>query len=100
MKSLALLFALALLALAAPTWAAETSTCAPVTTTLEQQTEGPVSPLQMIPVLIPYCSTVHGTPCTSQVGTKKACTDVCRNKLSCTCTAWGGGKYWYCDQEC
>ncbi len=100
MKNFALLLALVLLAFTAPASAAETSNACPETT-LEQQTEGPVAPLEMIrPILIPYCSAVHGTACTSQVGTKKACTDVCHNQLSCTCTAWGGGKYWYCDQEC
>lgn len=100
MKNFALLVALALLTLAVPASAAETLACVPMTTTLEQQTEGPVPPLQMIPVLIPYCSNVHGTACTSQVGTKKSCTDVCRNNLSCTCVAWNGAKYWACDQEC
>ena len=99
MKSFALLVALALFALAAPVWAAEDPTIASEAT-LEQQTEGPVAPLFMIPQLIPYCSTVHGTACVAPVGTKKSCTDVCRNNLSCTCTVWNGAKYWYCQQEC
>ena len=113
MKNLALLIAFVVLALAAPVSAAEDATFAPAmaleqqaegpaapATTLDQQTEGPVAPLFMIPQLIQYCSVVHGTVCTQAVGTKKSCTDVCHNNLSCTCTAWNGAKYWYCQQEC
>jgi hypothetical protein len=98
MKNLALLVAFALLALAVPASAAEISE-APPATTLEQQTSGPVAPLQMIPPLIPYCSAVNGTSCTT-VGATKRCTDVCSSQLSCTCTSFGGTKFWYCDQEC
>jgi hypothetical protein len=99
MKSFALLVALAFLTLAVPASAAENSVCAPVTTTLEQQTEGPVAPLEMIkPVL--YCSNVHGTSCPS-VGATKACTDICHSQLSCTCyNSPPNGLRWYCDQEC
>lgn len=53
-------------------------------------------PVSAIPVLIPYCSAVQGTSC-SPTGAKKACTDVCRHSLSCTCTS---AHTWWCDQEC
>lgn len=53
-------------------------------------------PASAIPTLIQYCSAVHGTSCTT-TGAKKACTDICGNRLSCTCTS---GHYWWCNQEC
>lgn len=104
MKSFAFMAAFALLALAVPASAAETSTAAaPVT--LEQLFEGPAAPLEMGKpplVIVPYCWTVHGTSCT-EIGATRACTDVCSSQLSCTCTydysnpsVW----YWYCDMEC
>jgi hypothetical protein len=102
MKKFVLLVALALLALAAPVSAAEPVACTP-TTTLDQQAGGLVpQPIDRIPPLIQYCSVVNGTSCTT-VGAKKACTDICHNQLSCTCTYFYSNpsvKFWYCDQEC
>lgn len=53
-------------------------------------------PVSAIPVLIPYCSAVNGTSC-SPTGSTRTCTDVCGNKLSCTCTS---SHTWRCAFEC
>jgi hypothetical protein len=106
MKNFALVVALALFALTVPASAAEISSpesskAAPAMT-LEQQIEGTVPPaLELIgPVFWPRCADVHGTSCTS-LGSKKACTDVCSNQLSCTCTNYySSGLRWRCNQEC
>lgn len=51
------------------------------------------------PILTPRCYTLHGTTCPA-VGATKACTDACGNKLSCTCVAYAGSRYWWCQYEC
>jgi hypothetical protein len=101
MKNFALVVAFALLAVTVPASAAEMSKAAP-TTTLEQRIEGWVPPLELIkPPLVERCYAVHGTSCTS-LGSTKACTDVCSNQLSCTCTYFSNPNvwFWFCDQEC
>jgi len=106
MKNFAFVTALALLPLAAPASAAEISSAAPATA-LEQQTKGPVSPVEMMyppPPLLQYCSAVQGTSCTT-AGSTKACTDVCNDQLSCTCSYYYYSPYsytllWNCDWEC
>lgn len=101
MKNFVFLVAFALLAFAVPSSAAEISQVAPATT-LEQQTEGPVPPLELAPTILQYCSAVQGTSCTS-LGAKKGCTDSCSNQLSCTCVYNYGTPnvwYWNCDWEC
>jgi len=106
MKSFALVAAFALLPLAVPASAAETSTAAPAAT-LEQQTKGPVSPVEMMfppPSPVPYCSAVQGTSCTPE-GSTRACTDVCNDSLGCTCSRYYYSSYsytllWNCDWEC
>lgn len=96
MKKFAFVVALVLLAFAVPALAEETSSVTPSTTPLLQQIEGAAQPIPMFPPLIPYCSAVQGTSCTT-VGSTRSCTDVCHNKLSCTCTS---GHYWSCMYEC
>jgi hypothetical protein len=107
MKNFALLAAFALLPFAVPASAAEISKAAPATT-LEQQTRGPVSPVEMMyppPPLVQYCSAVQGTSC-SPAGSTQACTDVCNNQLSCTCSyyyyyyPYSYTLLWNCDWEC
>lgn len=95
MKKFAFAVALMLLAVALPASAAETSSAAPLMTPI-QQIESPVQPILMGPVLIPYCSTVQGTSCTT-VGSTRSCTDACHNQLSCTCTSL---HRWNCLIEC
>jgi hypothetical protein len=107
MKNFALLVAFALLAFAVPASAAETSKAVPEkaapATTLELQIEGSVPPVEMIrPPILQYCSAVQGTSC-STVGSTQACTDVCSNHLSCTCTYYYSNPsvhFWNCDWEC
>jgi len=107
MKTLALVIAFALLATVSAS-AAEMSTAAPATPALEPPAVGTPPPLFAGPrPLIPYCSTVQGTSCSS-AGATQACTDVCHNQLSCTCYNIYAPPYyvtvighaWYCDQEC
>lgn len=102
MKNVAFLMAVAVLVLAVPVSAAETSTDAPASA-LELQIEGPVPPLDMArPAPIPFCSDVQGTSCTT-VGAKRSCTDVCHSQLSCTCTYFYSNpsvRFWHCQQEC
>jgi hypothetical protein len=104
MKSFTFVVAFALLPLAAPASAAEISKVAPAPT-LEQATEGPVAPVERMyppPPLIERCSVVQGTSCTT-VGSTKACTDVCNNQLSCTCSYYYSNPnvhFWDCDWEC
>jgi hypothetical protein len=104
MKKFALVLAFALLPLAVPASAAEISKVAPATTP-EQQIKGPVAPVEMmypLPPLIQYCSVVQGTSCTT-VGSTKACTDVCGDQLSCTCSYYYSNPnvhFWDCDWEC
>jgi hypothetical protein len=106
MKKLALLIAVALLALTVPAAAAEVSEAVPEAAPVapvQQQIGEPLPLLLAIgpaPVFTPYCHTIHGTTCTAQVGAKRSCTDVCGNNLSCTCTAYAGKKYWWCQYEC
>jgi len=89
--------------------AAEMSTAAPATPTLEQLTQG-TTPLLFetkFKEITPYCSTLQGTSCPT-AGATTACTDVCNNQLSCTCYNVYGppyyttviGRYWGCDYEC
>ena len=106
MKNLALLVAFALLAIAVPASAAETSEAVPTEAvpapTLEQLLEGPVVPLELPGPLIPYCSAVNGTSCTT-LGAKRSCTDICGSQLTCTCTyAYGNPTdwFWLCQHEC
>ena len=63
------------------------------------------------PPLIPRCYELDGTAC-PMAGNTAACTDVCGNNLSCTCTynyynPWNYDPYWDpsvprwdCDYEC
>lgn len=95
MKKFAFVVALVLVAFAVPVSAEEMSSATPLMTALEQ-IKAPIQPVEMIPPLIPYCSVVQGTSCTT-VGSKRSCTDVCHNNLSCTCTS---AHYWYCMYEC
>ncbi|MES1243254.1 MAG: hypothetical protein ABUT39_16705 [Acidobacteriota bacterium] len=95
MKRFAFAVVLVLVAFAVPVSAEEMSKAAP-TTPLLQQIEGAAQPVERIPPLIPYCSAVQGTSCTT-VGSKRSCTDVCHNQLSCTCTS---AHYWSCMYEC
>lgn len=103
MKKFAFLVAFALLALTLPMSAVETPEAVPAApvVTLQEQIEGPATPLMLIkpPIPIPFCWQVQGTSC-PQVGATKACTDVCSNQLSCTCVAWSGQRFWNCQQEC
>jgi hypothetical protein len=104
MKNFALVLAFALLPIAVPGSADESSTVAPATT-LKQQIEGPVAPLDMMyppPPLVQRCSAVQGTSCTT-VGSTQPCTDVCNNQLSCTCSYYYSNPnvyFWDCDWEC
>jgi hypothetical protein len=95
MKKFAFVVALVLLAFAVPVSAEEISS-APASTPLLQQIQGAAQPVEMIVPIIPYCSAVQGTSCTT-VGSTRSCTDVCHNSLSCTCTS---SHYWYCMYEC
>jgi hypothetical protein len=105
MKNFALVIAFVFLA-AVPGPAAEISTAAPVIT-FEQQPQEAIPLYVGNPEVVPRCSAVDGTSCTT-TGATKACTDACNNKLSCTCyERWGGtygttflGRYWRCDWEC
>ncbi len=102
MKKFVLLAAFALLAIAAPAAAESSATAqADPTVTLEQITGQP-APVQMINPPPPYCWQVQGTSCTV-VGAKRACTDVCNNNLSCTCTYYYSNpsvRFWNCQYEC
>ena len=108
MKKFALVVALALL-VTVPVSAAEISQAAPATTPLLQQIQGTTPPplFKGPHQLIPYCSTVQGTTCSS-AGATTPCTDVCHNQLSCTCQNIYAppyyiiviGHYWLCDYEC
>jgi hypothetical protein len=93
MKNLAFVFAFVLLALALPASAADISTTAPAPT-LEKQIEGPPPPIELIKILLPYCSTIQGS--CSPNGSTTPCTDICSNQLSCTCY----NHLWYCNLEC
>jgi hypothetical protein len=102
MKYFALLVAVALLALAVPASAAENPTVSTVdlATIFEQPAEGGQStPIDLVPVLIPRCSSVNGTSCPARSG-PRSCTDVCHNQLSCTCIYYSGAWRWRCQQEC
>lgn len=67
------------------------------------------SPAQAEPLLLivppsPYCWDVEGTTCTT-LGATRSCTDVCQNKLSCTCRLYyypnGTVKrLWDCQEVC
>jgi hypothetical protein len=106
MKNFALVAAFALLASTVPASAAEisgeSSKVAPATT-LEQQLEGRVAPLELIkPPLIQRCWMVQGTSCTT-IGATMGCTDSCSNNLSCTCVYYYSNPsvwFWNCDWEC
>lgn len=97
MKKFALAVAFALLATLQVS-AAEISQAAPATTPLLQQIQGTTPPplFKGPGPLIPRCSALDGTTCSS-AGATTPCTDVCNNKLSCTCQS---GHFWYCNQEC
>ncbi len=107
MKKFALVLALVLLATVSAS-AAEISQAAPVTPALEQILGTP-PPLFMGPQQIPpRCSALDGTTCPTD-GATTACTDVCNDKLSCTCHNYYtgypfhttlSGRYWYCNEEC
>ncbi len=105
MKFFVLLAAVALLTLAAPVTAAENAPISPISTgdlatIFELPVEGgQYSPIDLVPVLIPRCSAVNGTTCPARSG-PRSCTDVCRNKLSCSCIYFSGAWRWRCDQEC
>jgi hypothetical protein len=107
MKNFALVIAFALLA-SVPASAAEISKAAPAMTPVKQTQEA--IPLFVGPRPLPYpprCYTLHGNSCPTS-GATQACTDVCKNNLSCTChNFYGGtygttflGRYWVCDYEC
>ncbi len=105
MKNFALMIAFALLATVQAS-AAEISTAAPATPTLEQLTPGRTPQFAAFRP-VPYCSTVQGTSCPA-AGATTACTDVCHSQLSCTCYNIYAppyyiiviGRYWGCDYEC
>jgi len=105
MKKFALVVAFVLLA-TVPVSAAEISKVEPATTPLLQQIQG-TPPLFKGPHLIPRCSSLAGTSCSS-AGATTPCTDVCNNQLSCTCYNVYAppyyvtviGHYWSCNQEC
>jgi hypothetical protein len=106
MKNFALVIAFALLA-TVPASAAEISTAAPATPTLEQLAPGTTPQFTaIIKEPVPYCSTLQGTSC-PVAGATTACTDVCQNQLSCTCYNIYAppyyitvtGRYWGCDYE-
>lgn len=106
MKNLALVVAVALLALAVPASAGETTSGAAPAMTPAQPTEGLLPPVELkFRPLIPFCSDVHFTSCSTNGATRR-CTDVCGSQLSCTCEIYYTyphtpvGTYWNCDQEC
>jgi hypothetical protein len=50
----------------------------------------------------PRCYQLDGTSCAT-LGATQACTDVCGNNLSCTCTYYYSDPsvwFWMCDWEC
>jgi hypothetical protein len=113
MKKFALVIAFALLA-TVPVSAAEISKAAPAAPAAPAMT--PVQQTQeAIPLFVggtiippkPRCYTLNGTSC-SPAGATTACTDACRNNLSCTCVnVYGGpfgttviGHQWHCSIEC
>jgi hypothetical protein len=100
MKNFALVAAVALLALALPASAGETSETAPAAP-LEQQIEGPLTPAELVVFRPPsmYCWDVNGTAC-PYVGAKRTCIDACDNQLPCTCNSSSGGRYWRCNIPC
>jgi hypothetical protein len=108
MKNFALVIAFMLLATVSAS-AAEISKApaTPVTPGLEQVLEG-THPLFMGPhQLPPHCYALQGTSCPAG-GVTTACTDVCNDKLSCTCNNIYAppfyhtivGTYWNCNDEC
>lgn len=102
MKYLALLVAVALLALAVPVSAAENPTISTddLAAIFEQPVQGgQYTPIDLVPVLIPRCSAMHGTSCPARSG-PRSCTDVCHNQLRCDCRFYSGAWRWYCQQEC
>jgi hypothetical protein len=101
MKNFAFAVALALLAVALPASAAETSSATPLMTPV-QQIEGPVQPIDLSHLIRPFCWTLQGTSCTTP-GETRSCTDVCGSNLSCTCDYYISNpsvKFWNCMAEC
>jgi hypothetical protein len=97
MKNLALLVAVALLALAVPASAGETSDAA-FLATLAQQVEVPLSPFN--PGLKGPCHLVDSRACTS-AGATTVCLDGCGFQVTCVCTTYAGNqKYWRCGWQC
>jgi hypothetical protein len=100
MKNLVLLVALALFALTVPASAAETAKGAPAVTSPSQAAAFP--DLARIIKPVPGCAASQGTSCTT-LGSTMACTDVCHDKLSCTCVSSFSNPsvhVWSCQAEC
>ncbi len=98
MKIFTLVAAVALLALAVPALAGETSE-APPATTLELQNEAQLTPIDLLPAPNFYCSDVNGYSCPTLGATRK-CADACGNSLSCICVQQGGWRVWRCGIPC
>jgi hypothetical protein len=102
MKNFALVVAVALLALAVPASASEISEAA-FLTTLAQQIEAPLSPIDLgiTPVPIPpSCDNVNSLAC-PRAGATTVCRDGCGYHVSCVCTTYVGTlKYWNCGWQC
>lgn len=102
MKNFALVIAVALLALAVPASAGEISEAA-FLTTLAQQIEAPLSPINLgiTPVpTAPFCDNVNSLAC-PRAGATTVCRDGCGYSVSCVCTTYVGTlKYWSCGWQC
>lgn len=102
MKNFAFVVAVALLALAVPASAGEISEAA-FLTTLAQQIEAPLSPIDQgitpFPP-VPSCDNVNSLSC-SRAGATTVCLDGCGRQVSCVCTTHVGTlKYWSCGWQC
>ena len=99
MKNFALVVAVSLLALAVPASAGEISEAA-FLTTLAQQIEAPLSPIDQAIIIKLSCDLVNGSACPS-AGATTTCRDVCGYQVSCVCTTYIGNlKYWRCGWQC
>jgi len=102
MKNFAILVAVALLALAVPASADEISDAA-FLTTLAQQVEAPLPPIDLgikpVPTR-PSCDNVNSLPCSS-AGSTTVCQDGCGFSVTCVCTTHVGTlRYWVCGWQC
>lgn len=102
MKNFTLVVAVALFALAVPASAGEISEAA-FLTTLAQQIEAPLSPIDLgitpMPT-IPSCDNVNSFRCSS-AGATTVCHDGCGFQVSCVCTTYVGTlRYWRCGWQC